>query len=587
VFKGFDLLVVCTLAATISADAHSGAQARPPQQTPQPTVTRIHGRVIAADSGVPLRGVTVRITAGDTGGETTSDAGGAFEFRNTRNANFTLTLTKGGYVTQTYRAASPIGGRVELMPAQSDRILIATVAGSALELPDLRLPRGGVIAGRILDPDGEPMANAAVTALRMVYPRPGAPDLTTGGFDHTNDLGEYRIFGLQPGTYFVVTGGSYQPAAMATVSVGAATARSSTFSAIVPAYARNGPTYFPGTALAAEARAIPLAPGDQALGTDFRLMSMTYGEVSGRVLDSRGQPAADTTVVLSIPKPAGAHVARTQAVATDPEGNYSFGAVPPGYYRVDAIALATAGVAVQHRGDTGAGAGRAVAEFATEEINVTGDLRVDLTSRPGFEIRGRVLVDGVVAPALTKTVGIEAFPTGDYRKLMTLGSGVEEDGSFAIGLVAGHRLIRVTGLPADMAVQRIVARGVDVTDAGIDVKDAGYTDLVVHLTSRPSRLEGDIVDSAGRSAASDAVIVFSEDSRLWTIPDSRHVRRVSATSGKLNLSGLPPGRYLVAVAPEFDVLEWADPLNLERLRPYAGSVALADGTTTTVRLTVR
>jgi hypothetical protein len=138
-----------------------------------------------------------------------------------------------------------------------------------------------------------------------------------------------------------------------------------------------------------------------------------------------------------------------------------------------------------------------------------------------------------------------------------------------------------------MAVQRIVARGVDVTDAGIDVKDAGYTDLVVHLASRPSRLEGEIADSSGRMSASEFVLVFSEDSRRWDVPDSRHVRRVAVSGGKFSVVGLPPGRYLVALAPAVDILEWADPVNLERLRPFAGAVTIADGSTVSVKLTPR
>src|SRR5437867_7290183 len=59
----------------------------------------------------------------------------------------------------------------------------------------LRMTPNGVITGRIVDEDGEPMAYLQVEAMLSRYSQ-GRKQLVTYGSASTNDLGEYRIFGL-------------------------------------------------------------------------------------------------------------------------------------------------------------------------------------------------------------------------------------------------------------------------------------------------------------------------------------------------------------------------------------------------------
>ena len=54
----------------------------------------------------------------------------------------------------------------------------------------------GILTGRVLDEDGDPMANVEVNVLR----RKGSA-FESSGSAHTNDLGEYRIGGLLAGKY--------------------------------------------------------------------------------------------------------------------------------------------------------------------------------------------------------------------------------------------------------------------------------------------------------------------------------------------------------------------------------------------------
>src|SRR5207253_163015 len=83
-------------------------------------------------------------------------------------------------------------------------------AGTPLQLGDgqqlkgiqFQLPRGSVIGGRVLDEDGEAMPGVMVRVMRYQYLQ-GERRLTPAGGGQTDDKGQYRVWGLMPGDYYV------------------------------------------------------------------------------------------------------------------------------------------------------------------------------------------------------------------------------------------------------------------------------------------------------------------------------------------------------------------------------------------------
>jgi len=61
----------------------------------------------------------------------------------------------------------------------------------------------GVISGRIVDGDNIPLARVHVQAAKASYALGQRVLLDPVSEAETNDLGEYRLFGLAPGFYFV------------------------------------------------------------------------------------------------------------------------------------------------------------------------------------------------------------------------------------------------------------------------------------------------------------------------------------------------------------------------------------------------
>ena len=65
-----------------------------------------------------------------------------------------------------------------------------------------QLPRGSVIGGRVLDEDGDAMPGVMVRVMRYQYQQ-GERRLTPAGTAQTDDRGQFRVWGLMPGDYYV------------------------------------------------------------------------------------------------------------------------------------------------------------------------------------------------------------------------------------------------------------------------------------------------------------------------------------------------------------------------------------------------
>ena len=145
---------------------------------------RIKGRLVAADTGAPVRRAQVRLSGTDVMPKVaTTDNEGAYEFRDLPAGRFTITATKSGFVTVGYGQTRPFESGKPIDLAE----------GQVLDRADITMPKGSVIAGRILDEFGEPVADASVSALRSTWSNGRRRLQATGRAAMTNDLGQYRI----------------------------------------------------------------------------------------------------------------------------------------------------------------------------------------------------------------------------------------------------------------------------------------------------------------------------------------------------------------------------------------------------------
>ena len=143
-----------------------------------------------------------------------------------------------------------------------------------------------MIAGRVTDEVGEPLAGVRIQAMRYQYLPNGRRQLTPvsgGSFGGlvTNDLGEFRLYSLMPGTYVV----SATPAdTMVMMPAGPAGPAS-----ISAPDDGHGITYYPGTINVDEAQSITVGLADVA-NASFALVPQRMTRITGVVRNSQGKP---------------------------------------------------------------------------------------------------------------------------------------------------------------------------------------------------------------------------------------------------------------------------------------------------------
>ena len=72
-----------------------------------------------------------------------------------------------------------------------------------MEKLDFSLPRGSIVTGRILDEFGEPMPDVQIAAQQYQTIQGQRRLIPSGRQTASNDIGEFRLFGIPPGQYYL------------------------------------------------------------------------------------------------------------------------------------------------------------------------------------------------------------------------------------------------------------------------------------------------------------------------------------------------------------------------------------------------
>jgi hypothetical protein len=332
--------------------------------------------------------------------------------------------------------------------------------------------------------------------------------------------------------------------------------------------ASYAPAFYPGTPSAPDAQPVEVAPGQDATGVEISLMPAPAARVSGTVVDLGGRAVQGASVRLV---PLFADAAWSDStdvgwVSTDRLGRFAIGRVPPGEFRLEAQAQGSAGQS----------------EFASRHIVITGDDVPDIVlgTSPGATVAGQIVAaSGQRLRALFDRLAVHTRPGTAAESARGAGSrAVPRFGFFELSGLAGARLFRVSGLPADWFLESVLLQGRDITDDPVQFSGAErLTGLRIELTDAPTELSGSVADEAGRPRQDGVVLVFSEDRSRWGF-ESRFVRLVRVDeTGRYLLRGLPAAAYLAVALDDLGNRDQDDPDLLESLRPQAVAVTLRDG----------
>lgn len=510
----------------------------------------IRGRITAMD-GAALRRARVSLlpvaqAVGTLQIAASTNSQGHYELKEVPAGLYRVSATRGGYLATQFgqRRAGQTGQTVEVR------------AGQMVDHIDISLPRGGVLAGRIVDELGEPYPGVRVEAQDLRYVNGRRVPFPAGGAT-TDDLGEFRISGLTPGPYYLM-----------------GSSRETWLGEKKEPYG-YAPTYFPGKP-PEEAQIVTVEAARERTNLDFALSVSRTGRISGTLYSSGGAPAEAQAISLSREIRGTTFIVGglTTTLNTGRGGSFEFANVPPGEYLLRASAENE--VAVSHPTVAGADIEGLVLTRRTGSA-ISGTIVADDGNPPDFQAT-RLRIDPI-------TIDIDkTLPTPIYLAARI----PKPDWTFTIPNVAGPYLIRVEGLPSDWMLKTVRLQDRDITDSPIDVPtgDKDISDVELVLTKKTATVSGTVVDRDGKGVPDATVIVFAETADRWG-PGSRFVKmaRPDANS-QFAISGLPGGTYRIIASETIVDGQWEDVEFLSSVQDNATRIQLTEGAAQRITLRV-
>lgn len=577
-------LAVCLVIFASANKVATQAIPAPPKKIGGST---IRGVVTYADTGRPLRNALVMLLANNGGSESSSvvtDRRGEFVFEGVPAGRFVLVVDAPGILRpHDYgRAQSQLIARFKL---SDKRDLFTEVVVNGTDSVNVRVQavRGGVITGRVVTDDDQPLADANVALFRSENGRwlavePGSLDF---GRDEkglkTDSRGVYRIAGLPSGDYLVrayegliatdgrpIEDGGYTHASLMTA-------------------------YYPSATSIKDAQTVTVIEGSESTGIDIRVPERSPYTISGRVLGPDNDPAAYGQIIVERTDDLeDVNVSVRTSTSSDTDGSWRVTGVPSGEYVVT-----TGGSIRVGTQETGGYVAVVPKRFKVRVEN--GDVIVpDVRLSAGASISGRVMVDGkppkayglfpAIVPVGSENVSVRtAFNPllPGRRRFATGGEYVNQDGSFQmVAVPPGKYWFELPGRADEtMYLKAVTRKGVDLLNSPLKVtEEANVGDVVFSLATDLATIEGEVAlpklqpqeqqdgreDGEPKRAVRDVIVVM-------LAPATEATRRIRGgeplivqadAQGKFSFS-CAPGEYFVTALSSAQIKALPSPINDE------------------------
>jgi hypothetical protein len=489
---------------------------------------RIAGTVVSKADGRPL--ARARITVGDAKDSKKSQSkvtseDGKYEFTGLPAGKYTLTGARRGFISAGYD--------------QHDQYFTAIVTGAGLDTETLvlRLAPDAVIAGKVLDEANEPVRHAQVTVYYDDHSS-GVDRIRQFRSAQTNDLGEYEVTPLQPGTYFLSASGkpwyAIHPRSE-TAGSEPADSDSNQPASAVPTVDRSldvayPVTYYPDVTESDDAVPIPIRGGER-VEADIHLNPVPSLRLRFRVQEDGGR--GYSVPMLAQPSFDGSTYLQSSG------GNM----VSPGVLEVTGVPAGRYNIRLQRQGT--------FLEMNAVDLTKDGE-EVDTTKSDAVgSVKVSVQIPGEATLPPHLTVGLRAG-----SKVAAISQPVDAKGEAELQNVAvGRYEVVVFGGGKAYSIAHISAEGADVSGHSINVGAGASASVSLKLVSGSVEVQG-TVTRAGKGFAGAMVVLVPKNPEV----DHDLFRRdQSDLDGTFLLRNVVPGSYtLLAIDNGWD-LDWSQP----------------------------
>jgi hypothetical protein len=475
-----------------------------------------------------------------------TDAAGVFTAQALEPGEYYVSATKNGFLAGRYGAKGRSPG-----PA------VQVAAGKGVTGIEILLTPQGVICGRVVDEDGDPLPHASVAVMqsRMVRGRRQIQRAQAAG---TNDKGEFRISDLPAGKYLL---------AAEVMSRGPV---------LEPPGGAKGPetgynvTFFPGVVDPGQAAPVEVQAGQELTGLEIMVRRGTVFRVRGKIVDATtGQPAERAYVFLIQKDERGgiAGSGRQWGAGRIMQGNFEITGVPSGSYLLIS----------QQRDQNERLGGMLPVEVGN--ANVDG-LTVVLQS--GTTLQGRVVMEGAQLPA-GKDVRVSLNPTDGYPGATPPNPEMKEDGSFALkSVLPGRYRVNAWGAALQNSYLAVIRyNDQDVTFQDLDLSAGAAGTLTLVFRGDGGSISGTVRDNDQPAGSGNVLILSVEEERRA----QGGMRMVPvAGTGSFEAKNLRPGDYYAISMETVEPGIWDDPEWMKAHQSEMTKVTVSPGGSSSVQL---